>query len=174
MSTLLRQVNKVLIAQEDIAIGEEPVVQIRQGESTPLSKVRLLGITNNQGELEALDPTKYPKALLIDKDEYRLLQFSGQEYSDLVSPIRYAEVEVTNPVVDVTNLQTLFLSAQQQMTVSQFEGGKIGQELTIIARTGFLSIMHNFNIVLKDSTDRVLTLYSSLKLVFDGQVWVEI
>lgn len=62
MSSL--QVEKNLLTEEDIAYGEGPLVQQRQGIPFNLSKVRGFYPVNSVEELNALDTVKHPKAVL--------------------------------------------------------------------------------------------------------------
>ena len=63
MSSL--QVEKNLLTEEDIAYGEGLLVQQRQGIPFNLSKVRGFYPVNSVEELNALDPIKHPKAVLV-------------------------------------------------------------------------------------------------------------
>ncbi len=63
-----RTIEKNLICEQDIAYGEEDIAQTRNGGSYTGTQIRGLWPINEESELETLDPSRHPKAILIDGD----------------------------------------------------------------------------------------------------------
>lgn len=79
MSSL--QVEKNLLTEEDIAYGEGLLVQQRQGIPFNLHKVRGIYPVSSLAELNALDPTKHPKAALIEQGAIVFYAWDGVAYA---------------------------------------------------------------------------------------------
>lgn len=61
-----RTISKVLITQEDLALGQGSTSQTRQGVSVPVNQIDLPWCATTLVELKAFDPTKYKHVILDD------------------------------------------------------------------------------------------------------------
>jgi hypothetical protein len=72
-----RTINKVLIAQEDLALGQGAVSQTRQGVSTSVTQVDLPWIVTSLALLSALDTTKYKHCILNLSNAIRVYYYNA-------------------------------------------------------------------------------------------------
>lgn len=59
-----RTISKVLITQEDLALGQGATSQTRQGSSTSVTQIDIAWILTLQAQISALDTTKYKHCIL--------------------------------------------------------------------------------------------------------------
>ena len=74
---MTKVIKKSLAGQEDILFGEGTVNQARGEGNYAISKVRLVYPVNSVAELDALDPTKFPKAALYTSGVVTLYEYNA-------------------------------------------------------------------------------------------------
>jgi len=117
-----RVVRKSLGGQDDLLFGEGQETQTRAGGSYNIQKIRLVYPVNSLEELNALDPTQFPKATLYENGSMTEYVYNpSTEVYDQVSNIlsstiladgkttvssinAYGDISVTGPNVSGSNL----------------------------------------------------------------------
>lgn len=79
-----RTISKVLITQEDLALGQGATSQTRQGTATSVTQIDLAWMVLTETAISALDTTKYKHCILNSSGEVRLYRFdaSSSETAD--------------------------------------------------------------------------------------------
>ena len=169
-----RLVTKVLGAQQDLLIGEGKVQQVRAGVQYALDKLRLLYIANSVEELNALDPTMFPKALLIVNGVYTLQVFDGAVYQPVpqLSTLAFSTDETT---IDVTASETVVITASAPHLITDLTNGVSGQRVQLVSTTVNTTIENNSSIHLRGGVDLTLPINTGVSLVFIATVgWAEV
>lgn len=72
-----RTISKVLVTQEDLALGQGATSQTRQGISTSVTKIDLPWVVTTLIEVQRLDTTKYKHCLLDNGTEVKLYYYDA-------------------------------------------------------------------------------------------------
>lgn len=80
MTDVQRTVTKVLATQQDLLFGEGQIQQTRSGGVYLVDKIRGFYPCNSQEELAALDPEKFPKAVLVTETQMEFFRHNGTQY----------------------------------------------------------------------------------------------
>lgn len=174
MAATVRTVTKALAAEEDILFGEGTAQQARAGVSYTVSKFRNARPVNSITELNELDFTKFPKAILVENGTIKFYQHNGVAYKQLV-PISKTTVETANVSnISAIGNQTIIFTVAAAHIISSINNGVVGQELNLVSTTNNTTIQNNANIVLKGGSDYAIPANTGLRLVYTGSVWAEV
>mgnify|MGYP006378670701 CR=1 FL=1 len=169
-----RVATKVLGALQDLLVGEGKAQQSRAGATYTVDKIRLLYIANSLEELNALDPTMFPKALLVVNGSYSLRVFDGAMYQHVpqLPPVASLTDETT---IDVTALETVVVTPTAPTIITGLSNGVNGQCVRLIATTANTTVENNSSIHLRGGVDLTLPINTGVSLVFIATVgWAEV
>ena len=174
-ATSTRTLTKVLAGEEDLLYGEGLANQTRGEQSVIVNKVRGFRPVNSIEELEELDVSRFPKAVLVENGTMRFLEFDGSYYADLSFAPLPVTVDTTVSSVPVSARTVIVFDVESPHTVSLLAGGNQGQEITLVStQDAKTTIENNATISLKGTTDYAIPLNTGLKLVYIGTVWMEV
>jgi hypothetical protein len=174
MPIATRVVTKALAAQQDLLIGEGTASQSRAGAVYTVDMLRMLGIVNDETDLIALDPAKFPKALLFRSGYYEIYVHNGIEYEEVVPVTSPTTIATALAQVSTIGKRTLVFSVATPHTIDALSNGAKGQELNLISTTTNTTIASNASISLKGGVDKLLAAYTGIRLVCLGSIWVEV
>lgn len=169
-----RIATKVLGAQQDLLIGEGKAQQSRAGTTYTVDKIRLLYIANSLEELNALDPTMFPKALLVVDGGYSLRVFDGAVYRHVpqLQPVASVTDETT---IDVTAVETVVVTPTVPTIITELSNGVNGQCVRLIATTPDTTVANNSTIHLRGGSNLALPIGTGITLVFISSIgWAEV
>ena len=169
-----RVVTKVLGAQQDLLIGEGKAEQTRAGQSYTVDKLRLLYLANSMDEVSELDPTMFPKVLLLENGSYYLLVFDGAVYTRV--PQLTTILNITDQtIINAVAAETVVVSATVPTTITNIISGNNGQRMHIIATTANTTIANNATIRLRGGVNLAIPIGTGITLVFITSVgWAEV
>lgn len=115
----IKNITKALAVQEDIAIGETTVSQVRGGVTyASLTPFRFFYPVNSLAELNALDPTKYLKACLFVNSEYTLYSYYGGAWHICTEALTSSVLTLINSWVNDAAYQVATVSKKPSSEVS--------------------------------------------------------
>jgi hypothetical protein len=160
-----RQLNKVLIAQEDLALGQGTTTQTRQDETVSVSLLDLAWNLQSFSELSALDVSLYKHATVHNSSVYNLYRYDSEETST-ADDYNYVEpdegggrwvlvfayftghtlVTTWSPdtdTMDITNVKTVETANTVATSYTNANGTlRDGQELLVLVKDGNTTINH--------------------------------
>jgi len=174
MTTSVRTVTKALAAEEDLLYGEGTAQQTRAGLAYTVSKIRGFRPVNDTTELAELDPLKFPKAILVESGTYKLYQYNGAEYEQLVPASKVETITANVGTISAIAKESVIFTVSSAHTLTAITNGVIGQELNILSTTTNTTVQNNAGIVLKGGADYLIPANTGLRLLYTGTVWAEV
>jgi len=168
-----KTVEKNLITQEDIDIGESTTNQTRGGGSYPLNQVRLVAIVNSLVELNALNTLKYKKAILFTNSVITLYYFST--VWRVATTLCKTKVTATDlsTIPNVDNIEVLQLSNSGATSITDFVTAQ-PKEIELFFTNSNTTLVHNAaKIILKGAINVTPVANSIITLVKYSTVWIE-
>lgn len=178
MNATVRTITRALATEEDILYGEGTAQQSRGGAQRTVQKVRGFRPVNNQDELQALNPSRFPKAVLVENGVATFYTFDGTGYVPLTINAErgYRTVVVASPVTNVNalNLASIIFSVTTSHTLADIDNGEAGKVLHIASTTANTTIANNANISLKGGVDYLIPANTGITLLHTGSIWAEV
>jgi len=174
MTSSTRTITKAPAAEEDLLYGEGIAQQMRAGVPYNVTKIRGFRPVNDITELNNLNPTKFPKAVLVENGALAFYKYNGAAYEALTILTKITTIvsEVTS--FSAISLSTVLLSSGTPQSINNITNGIAGQELKLIATNGNTTIENTASIVLKGGSDYPIPSNTGLTLVYTGSVWAEV
>lgn len=174
MAESVRTITKALAAEEDLLFGEGTANQSRAGVDYAVSKIRGFRPVNSQDELDNLDFTKFPKAVLVLNGLLSFYQHNGGAYEQIVPVYKTEDITANVSSFSAIAKSTVIFSVATAQSISDITNGTKGQELTIISTTANTTIENSASIVLKGGANYLIPANTGIKLSNTGTVWAEV